>query len=487
MEILNINDLRITTPSVKVSVATPDGSGVLVHPSCLYFTNGWNGYRYWMVSTGYLASDLTKENPDLTVSNDGITFTALSGVSHPLVPYPGTGKYNSDPHLVLGPDNVMYLYYREYGVDYGEGSGFLEHIKVTYSSDGLTWSSATIVHSANQSVSRPCSPSVWYDHPTKTWYMLAVDIIPSPYVLKRYSSTTPTGIFSSETAVTVTNGWYSTLGPWHFEVTNLGDQLIALVQDGSNVGGALNLLVSIDSGLTWLRNTTALSGGGYYKSTMVVKQTNKGVAFDIFGAAFGLQSPAIRKATVTSDYANQVIQACNRISPYVIGDNFNRADSNTSLGMATSGQTWVNWGGTAGLSAGQAYLPSAGNTKMVIDSGLSDLRVSMETPIIDTQHWIIFRGQDTNNYWRFGHNSGYALQRIVAGSIVTPTLTANMGGVPRPGDRIGVVCSGSSIVCTANGLPMMECTDSTFQTNTFVGFQTSLTVPRFDNFMVSTL
>ena len=488
MEILNINDLRITTSPVKVSVATPDASGVLVHPSCLYFPNGWNGYRYWMVSTGYLASDNTKENPDLTVSNDGVTFTSLSGVTHPLVPWPGTGKYNSDPHLVLGPDNVMYLYWREYGVDYGEGSGFIEHIKVTYSSDGVAWSSPTIVHSANQSVSRPCSPSVWYDYPTKTWYMLAVDIIPSPYVLKRYSSTTPTGVFANDAAVTVTNGWYSTLGPWHFEVTNLGDQLIALVQDGSNSGGALNILISTDSGLTWLRNPTQVSGTTYYKSTMVAKQTNKGLAFDIFGSSIAIQtSPSIRKATLTSDYANQMIQACNRISPYVVGDNFNRADSASSLGTATSGQAWVNWGGTAGISAGQAYLPSAANTKMVIDTGLSDLKASIEIPVIDNQFWLIFRGQDTNNYWRFGQNSGYYLQKVVAGSVVTPTLTLNIGGGSRPSDRLGVICSGSSIVCTVNGLPQIECTDTTFQTNTFVGFQISTTVPRLDNFMVSTL
>jgi hypothetical protein len=308
-----------------------------------------------------------------------------------------------------------------------------------------------------------------------------------PSKRERYSSTTPTGTFANDASVTVSNGWYTGVGPWHFEVTNLGDQLIALVQDGSNAGGVLNVLVSTDSGLTWTRSTSAFSASSYYKSTMTVKQTNKGLAFDIFASSLGMGSPAIRKVTMTSDYANQVVQACNRISPYVVGDNFNRADSSTSLGTATSGQTWVNWGGTAGLSGAQAYLPAATNTKMVIDSGLSDFKASIEVPTIDSQYWLIFRGQDTNNYWRFGQNSGYYLQKIVAGGVVTPTLTLNLGGGGRAGDRLGVICSGSSIVCTANGLPVIECTDTTFQTNTFVGFQISSTVPRFDNFIVSTL
>jgi hypothetical protein len=221
---------------------------------------------------------------------------------------------------------------------------------------------------------------------------------------------------------------------------------------------------------------------------MTVKQTNRGLAFDLFAsAAAGMGSPAIRKTTITSDYLNTITQAASRISPYVIGDTFTRADSAVTLGNATSGQAWVSWAGTAGISNGQAYLPSATNTKMVIDSGLSDFKASIEVPTIDSQYWFIFRGQDTNNYWRFGQNSGYYLQKIVAGGVVSPTLTLNLGGGGRAGDRLGVICSGSSIVCTANGLPVIECTDTTFQTNTFVGFQASTTTPRFDNFIVSTL
>lgn len=488
MEILNVNDLRLTTTPIPITIPTPDGTGVIVHPSCLYFPNGWNGYRYWMVSTGYASSNNQVENPDLTVSNDGINFSALAGVSHPLVPSPGSTGFNSDPHLVLGPDNVLYMYYREYGINPGDGT--LEHIKVTYSSNGTTWSTPSIVHSAVATVSDPVSPSVWYDYPTKTWFMLVVDNFATPYFLKRYSSTTPTGTFANDASVTVTNGWYSTLGPWHFEVTNLGDQLVGLVQDGSSSGGQLNVLTSMDSGLTWTRNPIGLGNGRYYKSTMVARQSTTGLVFDVFGqASSAMGSPAIRKATLTANYASNISAACNRISPFVIGDSFSRANSTTSLGTATSGQTWTAWAGTMGILNGQGYVPTATNCKTVIDSGLSDLKVSVEMIVPDTEFWLIFRGQDTSNYWRFGFTgASYILQKVVTGSLTTPTLTLNLNGQGiRANDRIGVICSGSSIVCTVNGLPVIEATDTTFQTNTFAGVQASTTPTRFDNFMVSTL
>ena len=36
-----------------LDLKTYDGGNEGLHPSCLYFSNGWNGYNFWFVFTPY--------------------------------------------------------------------------------------------------------------------------------------------------------------------------------------------------------------------------------------------------------------------------------------------------------------------------------------------------------------------------------------------------------------------------------------------------
>ena len=69
-----------------LDIKTFDGSGSLTHPSILFFENGYNKYRFWMVFTPYDNNNVQLENPCIVVSNDGIHFEKLKGSNDPLLP-----------------------------------------------------------------------------------------------------------------------------------------------------------------------------------------------------------------------------------------------------------------------------------------------------------------------------------------------------------------------------------------------------------------
>ncbi|OPC32257.1 hypothetical protein BAX97_13370 [Elizabethkingia meningoseptica] len=105
------------------------GNSSYCHPDVLYFPQGFNGYKYWMVFTPYFGAvgmtheSIRFENPTVVVSNDGINWTAPMGIKNPLqcTPSPqesiiekkGQTKqgYWSDVDWVY-VNNKFYLYYR---------------------------------------------------------------------------------------------------------------------------------------------------------------------------------------------------------------------------------------------------------------------------------------------------------------------------------------------------------------------------------------
>lgn len=97
-----------------ILIPTYDGSNQLTHPKILYFQNGWNGYKYWMVMTPYPYSNDDYENPSIVVSNDGIHWNPPNGLKNPVSGIPkdvGSGGHFSDPHLVMRGEQ-MELWYR---------------------------------------------------------------------------------------------------------------------------------------------------------------------------------------------------------------------------------------------------------------------------------------------------------------------------------------------------------------------------------------
>jgi len=136
---------------------TYDGSGVAIHPDVLYFENGWNGYKYWLAMTPYAGQDATLENPSMLVSNDGQTWEVPTGLTNPIIPYPGVGMFNSDTDLTMSPDGLtMYMVYREFST--------LEKIFLISSTDGINWTLPTLILEGDvSSVTQMLSPSIIWD------------------------------------------------------------------------------------------------------------------------------------------------------------------------------------------------------------------------------------------------------------------------------------------------------------------------------------
>lgn len=129
------------SPLTSIRTCDPwDGTPIpgAVHPSVLYFPEGKDGYKFWMVYTPYTAPyperDWTWERPTLVRSNDGITWVKTDDYTNPLI---GPGKegsweadYLADPDIVYTPDKGWFLYYA------GAGP---QQIGVATSSDGKHW------------------------------------------------------------------------------------------------------------------------------------------------------------------------------------------------------------------------------------------------------------------------------------------------------------------------------------------------------------
>lgn len=138
--------LNATSP---LNIETYDGGNEGLHPSCLYFKEGWNGYKFWFVFTPYKGMNDAIENPCMYVSQDGENFESLEG-ANPLddITLPKEQEYNSDPELVYNSDlNRIECWWRrvqrdKYPTDDGKNREII-YRRFTY--DGRTWSEKEVM------------------------------------------------------------------------------------------------------------------------------------------------------------------------------------------------------------------------------------------------------------------------------------------------------------------------------------------------------
>jgi hypothetical protein len=119
-------------PSPQIT-PTYDGSGTVVEPSIVFFSSGWNGFRYWLVVSPYPNSDGTKENPSILVSNDGTSWEVPPGLTNP-IDLPTAGHLADSELFYDEASGQLCVYY--IWEDY---RGF-SHILRKVSSDGVHWS-----------------------------------------------------------------------------------------------------------------------------------------------------------------------------------------------------------------------------------------------------------------------------------------------------------------------------------------------------------
>lgn len=188
-------------------------------------------------------------------------------------------------------------------------------------------------------------------------------------------------------------------------------------------------------------------------------------------------------------------------TPTRLRDNFNRADSTTSLGTAShevaetgvsASNVWTAHSGTWGVSEQAGYLVSngggtnlaatllAGNVARHNDASTS---VTLRTNASGAR--LLARYVDSSNYLYVENTgTGYKLGSVLAG---VNTNLATYSCTPLDNDRLCATVLGTGVSVYLNGVEILTGTDANFSTTAFrfgIG-STSTTTPRFDDFSIT--
>jgi hypothetical protein len=153
-----------SSPLVRLSVPTYDGSGQAVHPDIVWFPKPWHGWEYWMAFTPYPRGQERFENPSIVVSHDGVHWQVPAGLSNPLVGSLRKPAFNSDPDLSYdAAHDRLVLIYREVR------AGFNNIFSIS-SQDGVVWGGRSMLfRRRNHGMISPTivipsggPPKIWY-------------------------------------------------------------------------------------------------------------------------------------------------------------------------------------------------------------------------------------------------------------------------------------------------------------------------------------
>lgn len=163
------NKTKFNNASEPIKLNVKYGNGEGTHPKVLYFSEGFNGYKFWMAYTPYYKAQDEYENPTIAVSNDGNTWNEVEGITNPIdTPsnFIGGVNYNSDTHLVYNDDKKeLEVWWR-----YVEGKNVIIYRMIT--KDGKSFSDKEKVLESNRDKMDYLSPSVIYDNGVyKMWFV----------------------------------------------------------------------------------------------------------------------------------------------------------------------------------------------------------------------------------------------------------------------------------------------------------------------------
>lgn len=463
------------------------GENDIVHPSLLFFDEGWNGWRYWMAYTPYNGGDAQVENPSIAVSNDGETWTVPAGLTNPIEPSPAGAGYLADPVLCMSADGQTMLMVFKI-------NDATKQTVLRTSMDGVTWTpKVVLIDNTYEDV----SPALLWDNGKYRMWTVVYDTTVTGGTNTMYvrTATAPEGPWSAPVACTV-EGLPTGVKLWHMDIKRVGQQyhmVMASDLGSASLAGHL-LFAKSNDGLAWkyarasLMDVGANPNNSFYKAGLLPKLTPDGLAYDMwYSSATTYQmfktvvtfDRAKRRQTINSD----ILSAVAGLPPWTLADNFDRADTTTGLGTATSGHAWSSvLGNPLGIVSKEAYLPTAANSRSIIDPGIADLRLGVTYKTVGSAGYIMFRYVDGSNLWRVGHSGSIIqLQKIVAGALTTVKTTS---ALVRNGDRLEVEARGSEIRLYLNGLELYRATDSALSTGTKVGINIDNTTVRLDNFTV---
>lgn len=203
------------------------------HPSVLYFSEGWNGWKYWMAETPFSPKCTPyrdrNECPSIHVSNDGVRWTEIANnpISDLSEKEVRELDYFSDPHLVK-KDGMVECFFR-HTRRHGKVDDFSDvTILKSVSGDGLQWSDPKIVLKPAFPV---VSPAMTYEEERyRMWYVDSEDHHQSRNICMIHSDD---GNNWSEPTTCELHG--HNINPWHIDIQKVDGYLYLTVYDFNNI------------------------------------------------------------------------------------------------------------------------------------------------------------------------------------------------------------------------------------------------------------
>ena len=231
------------------STPTSDASGQTVHPSVLFFPDGWNGYKYWMAMTPFTDQDDDVETPEILACDDGVNWVVPAGLTNPIVARDAAAP-NSDTCLFYNEaTDELWCYYRKTDL------ATYDKIYLKKSADGIAWGgTGQGILVLTMSLAEALSPTVV--KVGATYHMWYVNSLDSPNTINHRTSMDGEN-WGAEESTNLYGGMPSGWMPWHLEVRWISERSeywMSLTLTNSDVnwgtGNQLMFARSID-GINW--------------------------------------------------------------------------------------------------------------------------------------------------------------------------------------------------------------------------------------------
>ena len=199
---------------------TSDGSGQVVHPSIVYFPDGWNGYNYWLAMTPYPATDSQYESPEILACNDGVNWVVPAGLTNPIVDSssPAALPNNGDPCLFYNEaTDELWCYYQR------RSPGNYSRLYLKKSSDGIDWG----LSSDLGTLLLDSAEVITFTSPTVvkiglTYHLWYIDTLAAPNVYYHRTSTDGE-TWAGEETCTINGSMPAGKEGWHLEIRYMSE------------------------------------------------------------------------------------------------------------------------------------------------------------------------------------------------------------------------------------------------------------------------
>jgi hypothetical protein len=241
---------KVSIPADGVSQASD-----AVHPDMACPPDNWNGARCWLMYTPYKNSDPSLENPAVLYAASDTTWMTPIGVKNPIIAYPGSTGYNSDPDHAFDPvTRRMVQVYRVVADTFNK-------IMIMSTANAQQWTTPALAFREKNHDAVSPALIIEPDRTAKLWYVRAgvegcaasssnVQLRSAvPDAESRYERST----WSAPTAVSLAIPGYVV---WHLDVIEIAPDvgylaLIAAYPRGTNCATSDLWLASSSDGLTW--------------------------------------------------------------------------------------------------------------------------------------------------------------------------------------------------------------------------------------------